>query len=51
MLKQSEYIIWIVETREEIIKHHPDWSKTQVNKFLDELKPKFLAKYGPISES
>lgn len=51
MLKKSEYIIWICETREKIAKQHPDWSKIQVNNYLDELKLKFLEKYGPIAES
>lgn len=37
MLK-SEYIIWRAETREQIEKDHPDWTKDQVQEFLEKVE-------------
>lgn len=37
MLK-SEYIIWKAETREQIEKDHPDWTKDQVQEFLEKVE-------------
>ena len=37
-MKKSEYIIWRVESRIEIEKEHPEWSKSQVAEYLDEIE-------------
>lgn len=37
-MTQSEYIIWRVETREEIIIEHPNWNKYQQDVMLGALE-------------
>ena len=39
-MRESEYIIWKAETREQIEKDHPDWAKDQVQEFLEKVKAK-----------
>lgn len=37
-MRKSEYIIWKAETREQIEKNHPDWTKDRVQEFLEKLE-------------
>ena len=37
-MRKSEYIIWRAETREQIEKDHPDWTKDQVQEFLEKVE-------------
>lgn len=37
-MRESEYIIWRVETRMQIEEEHPDWTKDQVEKFLEKVE-------------
>lgn len=37
-MRESEYIIWRAETREQIEKDHPDWTKDQVQEFLEKVE-------------
>lgn len=37
-MRDSEYIAWKSETRMQIEKEHPDWTKEQVQEFLDKVE-------------
>lgn len=37
-MRESEYIIWKAETKEQIEKDHPDWTKDQVQEFLEKVE-------------
>lgn len=37
-MRESEYIIWKAETIEQIEKDHPDWTKDQVQEFLEKVE-------------
>ena len=38
IMRDSEYIAWKSETRTQIEKEHPDWTKEQVQEFLDKVE-------------
>lgn len=38
LMSKSEYIIWRVESRMQIEEDHPEWSKSQVAEYLDEIE-------------
>lgn len=38
LMSKSEYIIWRVESRMQIEEDHPEWSKSQIAKYLDEIE-------------
>ena len=46
----SEYIIWKVETREELKEEHPDWTKEQVEARVVGLSTR-LFKMGLITKT
>ena len=37
-MSKSEYIIWRVESRMEIEEEHPEWSKSQIEEYLDKIE-------------
>lgn len=37
-MRDSEYIAWKSETRTQIEKEHPNWTKEQVQEFLDKVE-------------
>lgn len=43
-MSRSEYIIWRVETEEQIQKQHPDWKEWQVKSYADGVEKKLREK-------
>lgn len=39
-MSRSEYIVWRVETENQIQEEHPTWKKEQVKKYADKVEKK-----------
>jgi len=37
-MSRAEYIIWRVETKEQVKEEHPQWTTQMVNKYVDDIE-------------